>query len=207
MAYSYILIKGLIVGFIMCAPFGPIGLLCLRKTLIDGRLAGALSVLGASTVDGIYCAIAGLGITWIANFLVRETLWIQSLGSVILIIAGILIYFIHTPESSLSRRSKTLFGAYSSTFILMLGYPLPVLLFTATFAALGVHGWKGDYVSTAVLVSGVFAGSALWAPIFAIMGTVFPARFDAPKIRIVNKASGFIVFGFGLGLGLMVLIR
>jgi threonine/homoserine/homoserine lactone efflux protein len=204
---SIVYIKGLIVGIIMCAPFGPIGLLCLRKTFIDGRLAGAISVLGASTVDGLYCTIAGLGLTWMADFLVKEKMLIQMVGSLVLIVAGVLIYFIHARDGSMPRRSKGLLGAFSSTFFLMLGNPMPVLVFTATFAALGMHGRQGDYLHTALLASGVFSGSALWAPIFAVVRTLFQPRFDAPQIRIVNRASGFIVFVFGLGMGLMSLIR
>ena len=66
------LIKGLVLGFVICVPFGPIGLLCIRRTLMDGKVAGVASVLGASVVDALYCAVAGLGVTYISNFLSDE---------------------------------------------------------------------------------------------------------------------------------------
>jgi threonine/homoserine/homoserine lactone efflux protein len=197
--------KGLTVGFIMCAPFGPIGLLCLRKTLMEGRFAGAVSVLGASTVDGIYCVVAGLGLTWISNFLVEKKLMIQMLGSVVLILLGIAICLARTSDPSLNRKTNGHFSAFSSTFFLMLGNPLPILLFTATFTALGIHGWKGDYLLTAVLVMGVFTGSSLWAPLFAFMGSVLPSVFNPRRLKKVNQISGIIVVGFGLSLGIMSL--
>ena len=202
-----ILSKGLMVGFIMCAPFGPVGLLCLRKTLIEGRTAGALSVLGASTVDGIYCIVAGLGLTWVSNFVIAQKMMIQLLGSLALILIGIFIYLSRIRAMSLNRKPNGLLSAFSSTFFLMLGNPLPILLFTATFTALGVHGWRGDYLSTAVLVSGVFAGSSLWAPLFAFMGGLLSSPFNSPQLKRVNQISGIIVFCFGLGLGMMGLLQ
>jgi threonine/homoserine/homoserine lactone efflux protein len=204
---STVFMKGMIIGFTICAPCGPIGLLCLRKSILDGRLAGAISVLGASTVDGIYCALAGLGITWIANIMIKEKILIQVLGSIILMLIGALIYSMRNKHSGDSKKSRGLVGAFSSTFILMLGHPFPIVLFTATFAALGVPGWKADGASTALLVLGVFGGSILWAPIFAFVGSLFPAKIGALRMKVVNKTSGFVIFGIGLGLCVTSMIQ
>jgi len=90
---TLVFIKGLIIGFVICAPMGPIGLFCIRKTLLDGRLAGFSAVLGASTVDALYCAIAGLGISFISNFLTNEKTLIRLAGGLILILVGIKFFF------------------------------------------------------------------------------------------------------------------
>jgi hypothetical protein len=63
---------GFSLGVLMCAPIGPIGVICARRTIIHGRIAGLVSVLGASTADGLYCALAGLGTTWFSKFSLRE---------------------------------------------------------------------------------------------------------------------------------------
>ena len=104
---TLVFIKGLIIGFVICAPMGPIGLFCIRKTLLDGRLAGFSAVLGASTVDALYCAIAGLGISFISNFLTNEKTLIRLAGGLILIIVGIKFFFTKpadkTPETKGAR--------------------------------------------------------------------------------------------------------
>ena len=68
-------VKGFLVGFFLCAPMGPIGLFCIRKSLVEGRLAGLAAFLGASTVDGLFCGIAGLGAAYIVDFLKHQQTW------------------------------------------------------------------------------------------------------------------------------------
>jgi len=195
---TIVFIKGLIIGFIICAPMGPIGLFCVRKTLIDGRLAGFASVLGASTVDALYCAIAGLGISFISNFLTNEKTLIRLAGGLILIIVGIKFFFTKPTEKPPETRENGILSSFFSAALLMLTNPLAIIVFSAAFTALGVHGWKWDYSLSAALVLGVFAGSALWAPILATVLSLFRFQFNGSQLILMNRAAGAIIFGFGL---------
>ncbi len=200
-----VFIKGLVIGAVLCAPVGPIGLLCLRRAVVYSRTVGFASVLGASTADGLYCAIAGLGISVVSNFLVKEHVWIQICGAIVLVGLGIGIYRSHPVDPGGQQRVKDPLSAYVSAFLLMLANPLPILVFTAAFAALGTHGLK-DLAGTATLVLGVFCGSALWGPALVGIVTLCKPRLDTDKLRIVNKTSGLIVMGLGIAAGIATIL-
>jgi threonine/homoserine/homoserine lactone efflux protein len=202
-----VFIKGLIIGFIICAPMGPIGLFCVRKTLVDGRLAGFAAVLGASTVDALYCAIAGLGVAFISNFLTNEQNVIRLAGGLVLIIVGAKIFFAKPVEKPPADRGNGIFGDFLSAALLMFTNPLAIIVFSAAFTALGVHGWKGDYALTAALVLGVFAGSALWAPILVTVVSLFRVQFNGTQLLLANRISGAIISGFGLAVWVVTLLR
>lgn len=201
-----IFIKGCIAGLIICAPVGPIGVLCVRRTLMEGRLAGFLSVLGASTADGLYCAIAGLGITYISHFLAQQKVLLQLLGGAVLILIGLRIFLSTPQEKPVEDSDRGLFEAYYSAFLLMLANPMPILVFGAVFTALGVHGWRGDYVSTGILVGGVLAGSALWAPVLVALVSVFNVRFTGRELKAINRIAGTMIFGFGMVLSITTVV-
>lgn len=200
-------VKGLILGFIICVPFGPIGLLCVRRTLMDGKVAGIASVLGASLVDTIYCAIAGLGVSYISNFLTNERTILRLAGGLILIAMGIKIYFTHPTEKAPEAKGHGLFASFGSSFFLMLTNPLAILVFTATFSALGIGGWHYASLSTGMLVAGVFVGSALWGPIFAVGVSLFSPQLTPHQLRLANRIAGVILFGFGTVVCLLALLQ
>ncbi len=200
-------IKGLILGFIICVPFGPIGLLCVRRTLMEGKVAGVAAVLGASVVDAIYCAIAGLGVSYISNFLSNERTVLRLAGGLVLIAMGIKMFLTHPTEKTFEATGHGLLASFGSSFFLMLTNPLAVLVFTATFSALGIGGWQDAYISTAMLVIGVFLGSALWAPIFVAGVNLFSPQLTLSQLRLANRTAGVILFGFGVVTGLLALLR
>jgi threonine/homoserine/homoserine lactone efflux protein len=191
-------IKGLVLGFIICVPFGPIGLLCVRRTLMDGKMAGIASVLGASVVDAIYCAIAGFGVSYISNFLTNERTLLRLAGGIILIAMGIKIFFTHPAEKTPEATGHGFAASFGSSFFLMLTNPLAVLVFTATFSALGIGGWGDAFISTGMLVIGVFAGSSLWGPIFVAGTNLFSPHLTPGQLRLANRIAGLILFGFGI---------
>jgi threonine/homoserine/homoserine lactone efflux protein len=195
---STFFIKGLIAGFIICVPFGPIGLLCVMRTLTDGKLAGIASVLGASVVDAIYCAIAGFGLTYISNFLNNEHAILRFAGGVILIALGTKIFFTHPTEKAPEAKGHGLFGCFGSSFFLMLTNPLAILVFTATFSALGIGGWHRTYVPTIMLVAGTFVGSALWAPILVAAVATWSPQLTLSELRVASRIAGAILFAFGI---------
>ena len=199
-------IKGLVLGFIICVPFGPIGLLCVRRTLMDGKVAGIASVLGASVVDALYCAIAGLGVSYISNFLSDERAVLRVAGGLILIAMGIKIFFTHPAEKTPEASGHGLVASFGSSFFLMLTNPLAILVFTATFSALGIGGWQDAYISTGMLVIGVFVGSALWAPIFVAGVNLFSPRLTLSQLRLANEVAGIILVLFGVLVCLLALL-
>ena len=192
------LLRGLIIGFSIAAPVGPIGVLCIRRTLAEGRGSGLVSGLGAATADAIYGFIAGFGLTFISNFLISQLVWLRLIGGGFLCYLGLRTFLSKPVEHVASAKGNGLFGSYVSTFFLTITNPMTILFFAAIFAGLGVGGAGGNYVSAAVLVLGVFIGSALWWFILSGVVSVFRTKFNPHKLRWVNRISGIIITGFGL---------
>ena len=156
------LVSGLIIGFSIAAPVGPIGVLCIRHTLAEGRLHGLVSGLGAATADAIYGCIAAFGLTFISDTLVQQQAWLRLLGGAFLIFLGVKTLLAKPSEKSPLEKRIGLLGAYGSTFFLTLTNPVTILSFAAIFAGIGLGSAVADYSSAMLLVFSVFTGSALW---------------------------------------------
>jgi threonine/homoserine/homoserine lactone efflux protein len=192
------LLRGLIIGFSIAAPVGPIGVLCIRRTLAEGRASGLVSGLGAATADAIYGCIAGFGLTFISSILIRQQGWLRLIGGGFLCYLGLKTFLARPAEQAASAEGNGLVGAYASTFFLTLTNPMTILSFGAIFAGLGVASASGNYVSAGVLVLGVFIGSALWWLALSGIVGVFRATFNPHWLRWINRISGVIITGFGL---------
>lgn len=197
MDYSLFL-RGLVIGFSIAAPVGPIGVLCIRRTLADGRLSGLVSGLGAATADAIYGCVAGFGLTFISSFLVGQLLWLRLFGGLFLLYLGIKTLLSKPAEQAATASGTGLLGAYVSTFLLTVTNPLTILSFVAIFAGLGLASTSGSYASALILVLGVFLGSALWW--FLLVGGVglFRTKFNTQGLLWVNRISGMIITVFGV---------
>src|SRR5262245_23551445 len=163
-----LLLRGLLIGFSIAAPVGPIGVLCIRRTLADGRLAGLVSGLGAATADAFYGCVAAFGLTAVSGFLISQQTWLRLFGGLFLCYLGIrtlLAAPAEKPAIATGRRpspGRGLLAAYTSTFALTVANPATILSFAAIFAGMGAGITSRSYASAALLVSGVFLGSALW---------------------------------------------
>jgi threonine/homoserine/homoserine lactone efflux protein len=196
MDFSF-LMRGFMIGFSIAAPVGPIGVLCMRRTLAEGRASGLVSGLGAATADAIYGSVAGFGLTFISNFLVSQQLWLHLVGGIFLCYLGVRTLLAKPADQAASANGNGLLGAYTSTFFLTLTNPVTILLFAAIFAGLGMGGANGSYMSAGVLVFGVFLGSALWWLVLSGGVGLFRNKFNARRLQWVNRISAVIITGFG----------
>lgn len=191
-------LKGLILGFSIAAPVGPIGILCIRKTLQFGRFSGFVSGLGAALADAIYAFIAAFGLTFIADFLLAGQFWFSLLGG------GFLLYlgwktFTAKPNSQTNNVSHTtLFNDFASTFILTIINPMTIFSFLAVFAGFGLSSIQGDYIQASILVLGVFLGSSIWWLTLSEGVTLFRKKVSVPVMTWINRVAGLIIFGFGV---------
>ncbi len=159
--FSFIL-KGLIIGFSIAAPVGPIGVLCIRRTLAEGRAYGFVSGLGAATADGCYGTIAALGLTLVSSFLVEQANWLRLIGGAYLCYLGLKTFHSRPAERAAEAKGRGLLGAYSSTLFLTLTNPLTIFAFAAIFAGLGAEAAAGNTFGALNVVLGVFLGSMAW---------------------------------------------
>lgn len=191
-------IKGFIIGLSLAIPLGPIGLLCIRRTLARGLAAGLCSGLGAATADGVYGAIAGFGLTFVSSFLVSHQLLLRLAGGAFLCYLGARIYRSVPAEKNGGSQVQGHFRDYVSTLFLTFTNPVTILAFAAGFATLGVAEAQGEYVLTATLILGVFSGSALWWIILSSSASIFHERINPTGLRFVNRVSGAVIAIFGI---------
>jgi threonine/homoserine/homoserine lactone efflux protein len=191
------LVRGIAIGFCIAAPVGPIGLLCIRRSLVNGRVIGLATGLGAATADAFYGAIAAFGLTSVSSILVAQRFWLALGGGAFLCYLGIRI-FISKAASGDAPLSKTgMFEAFLSTLVLTLTNPTTILSFVAVFTGLGLVA-ASNYQAAAAMVFGVFAGSALWWLFLSSAVGFFSSRIDSTWMSAVNRLSGALIFGFGI---------
>jgi len=193
---SIFFLRGLIIGLSIAAPVGPIGVLCIRRTLSEGRRVGLLTGLGAATADAIYGYIAGFGLVFISSVLVSQQIWLRVIGGLFLCFLGLRTLLTRPAEKAASIGRYGHAEAYVSTFFLTLTNPMTILSFLGIFAGLGLSG--GSYFSAGLLVLGVFSGSALWWLLLSGLVSAFRSGFDARRLQWVNKISGIIILAFGI---------
>lgn len=196
---DWLFIRGAILGFSIAAPVGPIGVLCIRRTLADGRLVGLLSGLGAATADACYGAVAAFGLTAISSRLVGQQDVLRIVGGIFLLYLGIRTFLAEPVQSIKSSQRRQLFGNYLSTLGLTLTNPTTIFSFVAIFAGLGWAGRAQEgYASATLLVLGVFSGSAFWWLILSSGVSLVRGRFSLRVMRWVNRLSGSMIGGFGI---------
>lgn len=195
---SNFLFTGLIIGFSIAAPVGPIGVLCIRRTLAQGRTVGLLSGLGAATADAFYGCVAGFGLTAISTMLLNQQFWLALGGGLFLCYLG--FKTLRLPATGLPTQThrQSYLSAYASTFFLTITNPATILSFAAIFAGLGLVGTGGDYLAAGVLVLGVFAGSALWWLALSTGVSLLTNRLRSGFMPWINRVSGIIILGFGV---------
>lgn len=204
MALSFFL-KGMAIGFSIAAPVGPIGVLCIRRSLTDGRWAGLATGLGAATADAAYGCVAGFGLTAVSSFLVNHRFWLGLVGGVFLCYLGVRTFRSRPAEQAADMRHGGWLSAYFSTLFLTLTNPMTILSFVAVFAGFGL-GTSADYLAASSLVLGVLAGSALWWLILSSGAALLQSRVTSAWMQVVNRLSGAVIFTFGLyALGTLLL--
>jgi len=196
---SSLVIRGFLLGFAIAASPGPIFFLCLRRSLVRGRLIGLVSGLGVATADGLYAALAAFGIGAITTVLFGERRWLALGGGVVLVLLGVrtLLERPSGTEEAAATSGTGFAWAYLSTLGLTITNPATIISFAALAAALGV-GISSGLLPPSVLVLGVFAGSATWWLIVAILAAALGSRVTPRVVRGISVVSGIAIAVLGL---------
>jgi len=190
--------KGLGIGLAVAAPVGPVGLLCIRRSLARGWLSGFLSGLGAAVADAVYAAIAAFGLTTLTSWLVASQDWIAPIGGVLLIWIGIGIWHSKPGDRGAAPVDTAGLAAdFATTLAVTMTNPATILSFVALFAGFGL-GTASDYGAATLLTVGTFLGSALWW-LFLSNASGWARRYATDgRLVWVNRVAGAIIVAFGL---------
>ena len=186
------LLKGLIIGFAMAVPIGPIGVMCIRKTLAEGHSRGLIVGLGAATADALYSGIAAFGLTFVSDVIASQHVWLRLIGGGLLLFLGIRTFRARRKDPTVPSDNQGLLGSYISSFLLAVTNPVTIFAFVAVFAAFGL-GHKLSILSAGILVIGVFVGSSLWFLAIGYVATLFRKKLNAGGLRWVNRISGVLI--------------
>jgi threonine/homoserine/homoserine lactone efflux protein len=202
------LLKGIAVGIVIAVPVGPVGVMCVRRTIFQGKLAGFVSGLGAATADALFGFIAAFGLTFVSDWLIDYQQWLRVAGGCYLVYVGgaaLLAQY----EASLQSKpdAESLFRDYLSTFALTLTNPITILAFLGIFSAVGLAGDGATFARAAILVVGVWLGSLLWwlALVYGL-GMLFRS-FGPRHLTWINRASGTILLISGAALLVVPIIK
>lgn len=187
-------LKGIVVGIVIAVPVGPVGVLCVQRTIFEGRLFGFVSGLGAATADTVFGIVAGFGLTVVSDWLLGWQPWLRAGGGLFLIWIG-LRAILHPPvgRERPERNAENLFGAYATTFVLTISNPVTILAFLGVFAAVGFSGHEATLGRAAMLVAGVLAGSLLWWLGLCLVAGLMRKRFRPAHLLWLSRASGAIL--------------
>ncbi len=192
------LLRGLAIGFSLAAPVGPVGILCIRRTLAHGSKRGLFVGLGAATADMMYGIVAAFGVTLISNFITDNLNTIRIVGGILLLILGYRAFHSHSSTKTDVNRSNGHTRAFISVFFLTLTNPMTLFAFAAVFAGIGLERIVGDYSLAPFLVAGIFIGSMSWFSLLTTFVHVFKEKISTDGIVVVNKIAGTLLILFGL---------
>lgn len=195
-------IKGLLIGILVSAPMGPIGVLCVQKTVNKGRIIGMLSGLGAATADTLYAWLTAFGVSFITSFLSKNQQTFQVVGIVVLIFMGFRMIFKNPVKQyryyRTSSKKPNAFKDYISVFFITISNPLTIIFFGAAFTMMGILTSEGALDGKYMIVAGVFVGATAWWFMLTSFVNIFRRRFRLRNIFILNRVSGILIVGLSV---------
>lgn len=189
------IIEGITIGLCTSIPVGPIAILIIQRTLQKGRVHGFTSGLGAATSDTFYALLAIVGLSVVLSFIEENKLIIQIIGSAIMVIFGVYIFF-QNPAKNIEK-SKTdkssYWQEYLTAFFLTLSNPLMIFLYIGLFAQYNFISSESHFIEIAIGICSVFLGAALWWFLLTLLASIFRKRFNIRGLWILNKATGILI--------------
>jgi threonine/homoserine/homoserine lactone efflux protein len=197
----YLILSGVLMGLIAAVPIGPVNLICIRRSFAFGPVNGFVSGLGAALGDGLFAAVTGFGLTWIAQLIEGYATIIELVGGALMVWMGYrtIVSPLLPRDDKPDSEGTNLARAMLSTFALTVTNPATLLFFTGMFATLGgLAGGAGDFNDASLVVVGVVAGSAGWWLALTTLIGLFHTKIDEGAMRMINRACGVLVAGCGL---------
>lgn len=190
------ILTGILIGICVSAPVGPLGVLCIQRTLSRGKLHGFVTGMGATTSDIIYALLVSLGMSFIVDFINTHQFLIQILGSVIMLLFGFHLFFKkpknQLPDLKAKRNKGDLISDYLSAFALCFSNPLIMFLFIGLFARFQII--ESNNISNNIIAfASIIFGAALWWILLTLLIGYLRNKFKLKELWIINKITGSII--------------
>jgi arginine exporter protein ArgO len=201
------LIKGIIIGAAIAFPVGPIGILCLRRLLLQGPLMGIASGFGAATADVLFAIAALFSLGFLSTYLTQFAFASRLASSILLSILGIVILSSKPPQAIATKSPLNILESYITTLFLTLANPIIILTLIFLFAAVGIEHELDRLSELMLTATGVFIGSALWWIILGILSAYFRPNISHATFKRINQFSGIAIMSFGILTLLKLLVK
>lgn len=193
-------IKGFIVGLGASIPLGPLGVLCVQKTLSKGRNSGFFTGLGASVSDTFYAGLSLLGLAFIENFISQNRTPVMIIGGIIIILIGLKVYFTN-PIKQIKQKNTTKrhLEDFVEALVMTITNPGAIFLILGLFATVGIHTEESiEDTSVITILWGVFLGTVTWWFTLTTTINVFRKRFRLKQLITINKIAGVAIAVLGI---------
>lgn len=201
-------ITGLLIGFFVSMPVGPLAVLCIQRTLNKGRWHGFATALGTAFSDMVYALIAAFGMTFVTAFITSKQMLIQVIGSVVITIFGLYI-FRSNPVKKLSPVSSpsNYIQDFITAFLLTFSNPTILFLFIGLYARFNFiqSAENLSFFKIMIGVLAVFAGAIMWWFFLVSIVDFFRQKINVRSLWVVNKLMGSIIALLGI-LGIVLSI-
>ncbi len=188
------------IGLLASIPLGPIGVICIQRTINKGKTSGFISGLGAAVADTIFAAIAGFSLTYIITFIQEQRLIIEVVGGVIVILLGLKTFYTN-PASQLRRHKRQknkLMEDFVSILLLTITNPFAIFFFVALFATLGIVSDNQTMAMSLIALAGVLLGGSIWWYTLSSLVNMFRNRFRLKQLWWINKIAGAVIVILGI---------
>ncbi|MGM9795556.1 MAG: LysE family translocator [Candidatus Aphodosoma sp.] len=190
------ILTGILIGICVSAPVGPLGVLCIQRTLSRGKLHGFITGMGATTSDIIYALLVSLGMSFILDFINTHQFLIQLIGSVIILLFGLHLFLKkpknHLPDIKTPRSKGDLISDYLSAFALCFSNPLIMFLFIGLFARFQIIE-SGNITNNIIAFISILVGATIWWILLTMIVGYFKSKFKLRELWIINKITGSII--------------
>ncbi|HHV98262.1 MAG TPA: LysE family transporter [Clostridiaceae bacterium] len=193
-----LVLKGLVSGLIVGAPFGPVGLLCMRNALRKGRIHGLLGGLGIASANAVYTLVIGYSLAIVSKLLTEYMVIFRILGGAVVCFIGISLMRSASPGRRTGNKISDVTSSYLSMFFIAISNIPAILLFIAVFSFLGVTSSNLGYTSGLELALGVFLGTLTW-------WLALVSKMDLIKIKINRNSKTALYIQRVLGFGIIAL--
>jgi threonine/homoserine/homoserine lactone efflux protein len=197
-------IEGAAIGFLIAVPVGPAAVLCLRRSITVGAVAGYMTGIGAALGDAVFGAVAAFGLSIVEQFVIEREKWLLGIGGIGLIIMG-WTTIRHRPRTvgdpvadDRDHQIATHFHFASSSFFITVFNPLTLMAFGAAFAGRDLAGVGSSLPDAAVLVAAVFSGAIAWWAIVCTAAVSLRQHFTGKGIVWLNRIAGAVILAFGV---------
>jgi len=193
----FFFLKGVAAGFVVAAPIGPVGVLCVRRTLVRGPVSGCATGMGAAVADVFYAVVAAYGISFIASALLANEFWFRLVGGILLCVMAVKTFCAGPPDGQ-APRSNGLTGDFLSALVITGTNPLTIIAFGVILTTIGVASAGDDLGWAEALIGGVFVGSTLWWLTLTGISSLFRTALSHSGLRWINRVSAVVVLLCGV---------